>query len=322
MDKPRPSALAGLRDNERGVALVVVLWVLVLLTFLVMDFAFATRLETTIVRNYLEEAQAYYLAQAAFQTAVAEVLEDFDYTFLDENGRLVFAVRTPPSGGENAAPKRDDVTLGAGVYSYEITDEESKININVMTYPRLTALLEETGVGDPKLRSVISDSILDWIDADHLHKLNGAEDDYYEDLNLPYEAKDRRIDTIEELLLVRGMTPSIFYGGPSEDGSETYAGLADFLTTTAAGLNNNTASETVLRTLYSSERAAQIVARRDANEGVYSQGQSSRNFTIVATGRVPGSPVRRSIKAVVSRRETGQTITMSILYWNDNFSRR
>jgi type II secretory pathway component PulK len=319
VSKPLPAALAGLRDNERGVALVVVLWVLVLLTFLVMDFAFATRLETTIVRNYLEEAQAYYLAQAAFQTAEAEILEDFDYTFLDENGRLVLALRTPPGGEKNAAPNRSDIALGPGVYSYEITDEESKVNINVLTYPRLTALLEETGVVEPNLRSIISDSILDWIDSDHLHKLNGAEDDYYEELNLPYEAKDRRIDTIEELLLVRGVTPSIFYGGPSEDESETYAGLANFLTTAAAGFNNNTASETVLRTLYSSERAAQIVARRDANEGVYSESQTSRNFTIVATGRIPGSPVRRSIKAVVSRRETSQTITMSVLYWNDNF---
>ncbi len=305
--------------DERGVALVVVLWILVLLTFLVMNFALSTRLEMTIVRNYLEEAQAYYLAQAAVQTAIAEIMEDYAYTYLDEEQRLVFAQRNLSAGVENLVPDRTDLPLGPGFYSYVLSDEESKINVNVITRPRLVTLLQETGVAEPMKRDIIADSILDWIDTDHLHKLNGAEDDYYEGLGLPYEAKDRRIDTLEELLLVRGMTPEIFYGGDSEDGSQTYVGLVHFLTTTAAGFNNNTASETVLRTLYSPTRADQILARRETNGGVYSQSQSSRNFTILASGRVPGSPVRRRLKATVSRRETSRGVTVRILYWNDNY---
>jgi type II secretory pathway component PulK len=308
--------------DERGVALVAVLWILVFLTFLVMDFAFSTRLETRVVRNYVEEAQAYYLAQAAFHSALDEILGDYDYTFLDEDKQLVFHKRTLPEGEESEAPKRKDLSLGSGFYSYELYDEESKININVITRPRLLALLEETGLGEPKQRSTIADSVLDWIDSDHLHKLNGAEDDYYESLGLPYEAKDRRIDTLEELLLVREITPTIFYGGESEDGRETYSGLVHFLTTSAAGLNNNTASGTVLRTLYSKERAEQIIAKREANGGIYSQSQSSRNFTILATGGVPNSPVSRSIKAIVSRRETTQGMSVTVLYWNDNYMER
>lgn len=319
MRKLREFKLIAQYRDERGVALVVVLWILVLLTILVMDFAFSTRLETTIVRNYLEEAQAYYLAQAAFQRAMEEVIEEFNYTFLDEQQQLVFALQNPTGVEGNIAPIRKSIRLGPGRYNYDLTDEESKININVVTYPRLVTLLEETGVADSKSRSIIADSILDWIDSDHLHKLNGAEDDYYEGLNLPFEAKDRRIDTIEELLLVRGMTPAIFYGGESEDGSETYAGLIHFLTTTAAGFNNNTASETVLKALYSEERANQILSQREVNGGVYSQNQSSKTFTIIATGRIPESPVRRSIKAIVSRRETSQSITVKVLYWNDNY---
>ncbi|MFQ6672534.1 MAG: general secretion pathway protein GspK, partial [Candidatus Tectimicrobiota bacterium] len=215
-----------LRRSERGVALIIVLWILVLLTFLVLDFAFSTRLDTTVVRNYLEEAQAYYLAQAAFHTAVAEILEDYDYTYLQEDRQLVFAKRNPPAEEPNEAPDRSDLALGPGLFSYEVTDEESKININVLTRSRLLILLEEIGIEDTLRRSIIADSILDWIDADHLHKLNGAEDDYYEGLGLPYEAKDRRLDTIEELLLVRGITPAIFYGGASDDEGETYTGLA------------------------------------------------------------------------------------------------
>jgi type II secretory pathway component PulK len=305
--------------NERGVALVLVLWVLVLVTFLAMDFAFSTRLETTIVRNYIEEAKAYYLAQAAFHEALDEILDDYNYTFLDEQGLLVLAKRNLSIGDENITPKRRDIALGPGLYSYNLSDEESKININVITRPRLVVMLEETGIKDQIQRSIIADSLLDWIDSDHLHKLNGAEDDYYADLGLAYEAKDKRIDTLEELLLIRGVTPNVFYGGTSEDENETYLGISQFLTTTAAGFNNNTASETVLRTLYSKERAEQILDRREVNEGIYSESQSSRNFTILAEGRIPGSPVRRRIKAIVARRETTQSITVRILYWNDNY---
>ncbi|MDA2916903.1 general secretion pathway protein GspK [Nitrospinae bacterium AH_259_B05_G02_I21] len=319
MSEVRAGAPGDTSRGEQGVALILVLWILVLLTLLVMDFAFATRLETRVARNYLEEAQAYYLAQAAVQAALAEILEDYDYTYLEEGDQLVFAKRNPPEGKENEAPNRRDLTLGPGLYGYELADEESKININVITQPRLRALLEEAGLKDSSLRSIIADSILDWIDSDHLHKLNGAEDDYYESNGLPYEAKDRRIDTIEELLLVRGVTPAIFYGEASYEDGEPYAGLVHFLTTTGAGLNNNTASETVLRTLYTDQRAAQILARREANEGVYSKTQRSRNFTIVASGRIPGSPVRRRIKAIVSRNETPTGRTATITYWNDNY---
>jgi type II secretory pathway component PulK len=316
-------ALAGAHEDksrcERGVALILVLWILVLLTLLVMDFAFATRLETTVARNYLEEAQSYYLAQAAVHAALAEILEEYDYTYLGEGGRLVFAKRNLPAGEENEAPNRLDLPLGPGLYSYKLTDEESKININVITHPRFGALLEETGVKDPRLRSIIVDSLLDWVDSDNLHKLNGAEDDYYESHGLPYEAKDGRIDTIEELLLVRGITPAIFYGGKSDEDGEPYIGLASFLTTTGAGLNNNTASETVLRTLYTDQRADQILTRREANDGVYSTSHRSRSFTIVASGRIPGSPVRRRIKTIVTRNETSRGRAATITYWNDNY---
>jgi general secretion pathway protein K len=63
--------------------------------------------------------------------------------------------------------------------------------------------------------------------------LNGAEDDYYQALNPPYKAKNGLIDTVEELLLVRGVTPEYFYGYPERDanGSVAYKyGLSRYLT--------------------------------------------------------------------------------------------
>ena len=54
---------------------------------------------------------------------------------------------------------------------------------------------------------------MDWRDKDNLHRLNGAEDDYYLSLPQPYKCKNGDFTSIEELLLVRGVTPEIFYGG-------------------------------------------------------------------------------------------------------------
>ena len=72
---------------------------------------------------------------------------------------------------------------------------------------------------------IIVDSILDWKDADDLHRLNGAESDYYLSLPNPYRAKDANFDTLEELLLVRGVTPEILYGGGETKGIIQYLTL-------------------------------------------------------------------------------------------------
>ena len=63
--------------------------------------------------------------------------------------------------------------------------------------------------------SVVSDSILDWIDPDDLPRVAGAESDYYQGLAVPYYAKNAPIDDLSELLLVKGILdhPEIYWGG-------------------------------------------------------------------------------------------------------------
>ena len=57
---------------------------------------------------------------------------------------------------------------------------------------------------------------MDWIDENNFHHLNGAEDDYYKSLPDPYEAKDAPLDTIDELMWVKGITADFFYGEEKE----------------------------------------------------------------------------------------------------------
>ncbi|HEY1406418.1 MAG TPA: type II secretion system protein GspK, partial [Spirochaetota bacterium] len=59
----------------------------------------------------------------------------------------------------------------------------------------------------------IPDSILDWVDDDDIRSPNGAETfDYYSTLPRPYRAKNMALDSIEELLMIRTITPEIYYG--------------------------------------------------------------------------------------------------------------
>ena len=94
----------------------------------------------------------------------------------------------------------------------KIGNESGKINLNHADAATLKMLLSAFDLDEDE-KSVIADSILDWRDANDLHRLNGAEDEYYRSLKVPYECKDGDFDSVEELLLVRGVTEALFYGG-------------------------------------------------------------------------------------------------------------
>jgi general secretion pathway protein K len=97
------------------------------------------------------------------------------------------------------------------------------------------------GVQD-EVTDTIVDSILDWKDADDLLRLHGAESDYYLSLPNPYKAKNANFDTLEELLLVKGMSYEIFLGKEGEKG------LVNFITINSnmSVINVNAAPREVL----------------------------------------------------------------------------
>ena len=113
------------------------------------------------------------------------------------------------------------IPLGPGTIFVDITDMERKWNINWVAFPRsphkdiLHQALAEIGVTDEEQSSTIIDSILDWINPNESSGFSGAKSDYYMRLNPPYYCKNGYIDDITELLLVKGVTPEIFWGSNS-----------------------------------------------------------------------------------------------------------
>ena len=64
----------------------------------------------------------------------------------------------------------------------------------------------------PNMTDDIANSIIDWVDPDNDAAPGGAESDYYNGLTPPYNAKNGPLDSLEELLLVKGVTPQLLFG--------------------------------------------------------------------------------------------------------------
>ena len=216
--------------GERGVALLLVLWVLTVLMGIVFSFSYMTRTEAYATYSFKQGLEKKLLAEAGVERAVMEIL----YRNLNRRQEVSF------EGTELLRPD-GRVYRGAlreGRYAFRVTDESGRIHLNGLTDESGVILKNLLlGLAVPADRAdVIVDSILDWKDQDNLHRLNGAEDEYYQSLPVPYRAKNAVFDTLEELQQVRGVTPEILHG----DGE--HGGLVDYLTVHAGTAKINLAA--------------------------------------------------------------------------------
>jgi len=146
------------------------------------------------------------------------------------------------------------LTFDLGVCEVRVRGEAGKININLVSGMLLRKIITNLGV-EGEAGDIVVDSLLDWRDPDDLYRLNGAENDYYQSLPEPYECKNGNLDSIEELLLVRGVTPELFYGkkgtwpGEGEKEKGNRIGLKDIFSIYALGeqVDINSATLLVLR---------------------------------------------------------------------------
>jgi general secretion pathway protein K len=179
------------RRDQRGLALVAVLWTMTLLALIAAVFMRETRTELALVRNLESEAKADALAEAGVNRAILILL-----------------------GLDSSVPWRVDGTpieLASvdGVVRIVIQDEGGKIDINRSADAVLEALFAQVGVA-AEAAEHLADAILDFRDADNLRQLNGAEDAEYVAAGLRHDAKDAPFASTEELLQVLGMTPDLF----------------------------------------------------------------------------------------------------------------
>ena len=198
--------------SQRGIALLLVLWILSILMVIAMSFTFMTRSDAYSALYFREGVQKKYLAEAGIERGIMELI----HRSVNKNQVVKLeGMEIAKTDGRAYYGKLEN-----GSYRFRLEDESGKMNINALSDASgilLKNLLLNSGVPQGEA-DIIVDSILDWKDADDLHRLNGAESDYYLSLPNPYRAKDANFDTLEELLLVRGVTPEILYGGGETKG--------------------------------------------------------------------------------------------------------
>ncbi len=177
--------------RQRGIAFIVVLWLLALLAILLGSFALLSRSEHMQARHFHDATRARYLAEAGIALA-AHGLSVPDP-----------AERWLPDGRQYTATY-DDAEL-----EIRIVDESGKLDINAADLTLLTAFFEAQGL-EVDAAAALAAAIVDWRDPDELLTPNGAELDDYEAAGLTYGPANAPFTLLTELQQVLGMDYELF----------------------------------------------------------------------------------------------------------------
>lgn len=176
---------------QRGIAFIIVIWVMVLLTVVLSGFVVVARTEALQSRFLLDSAQARYAAEAGISRVVWELHNTDPLTMWVPDGRSY------------------DMDFAGAKVSIEVHDESGKIDINAADLDTLKRMFTAVAVDDTEADHLAA-AVVDWRDVDDLLTVNGAEDGEYESENLSYGAADAPFSTIGELQQVFGMNYEIF----------------------------------------------------------------------------------------------------------------
>jgi general secretion pathway protein K len=173
--------------RNKGVALVIVLWISVILSAIAVTISYTARLEVRRQQYAAKEMQLLAANMAAAERLKAELLGDNGlYTSLKGNWRN-------PLGKE---PLAADIAVTATV-----EDEEGKINLNSSSAEILKKFF--SGLGAPNADEM-ADSLLDYTGTNKNARPLGGKDPYYLSLNPPRKCKNAPLDCVEELSMVKG----------------------------------------------------------------------------------------------------------------------
>lgn len=299
---------------QRGNILIAVLWILATMGMLVAGLSYVARGDMDRTRLYRDRARAYWLARAAVERV------KYDYA----------AIRQIPADQEAENSASFSYQFEGGTAECQVRTNSALMSINstdANLWKQLLTLYFGDDTTSVELNEVVG-AILDWRDEDNTEAnhgtLGGAESEYYLSLTPPYPARNGPFFSIEELLLVKGITEQMFYGTAEKPG------LKEMLTLTRqtiARFDINTCPKGILMAFLKmdSEQAdAFMIARqeqyfKDTNEARQvmdiNAGENLDTFfmsfrgstvTIKATAYVNNSPARHTVEEEVQYKGGGK----------------
>jgi general secretion pathway protein K len=216
-------ALKIFKDN-RGIALLITISVTTILVAAALEYNRRARfaiISTAAVRDHLTMSN---MADSGVYAAMALLVKDRSESNFD-------SLQEDWANPEKIGEILQEISFEKGKLSVTITDEMSKIQVNalvlfpdsrefnqsqIMLWDRFLRYIgSEEQLKDDSDPVAIVNSVKDWLDSgddDATTGLSGAESNYYEDLDPPYAGRNGPIPDLNELLLIKGITPELYYG--------------------------------------------------------------------------------------------------------------
>jgi len=285
---------------NKGLALIVVLWVITLLTIMASSFALTIQRETTITGSLKEKSTASALAEAGINYAILMLFTRDSEQRWKTNSSLY------------------EIEFAGKRIRILIADEAGKINVNQASKEQLQQLFESLAV-EETLADSLSDAILDWRDRNDLHRVNGAEKQQYEEAGLNYSPRNDLFKSSEEVQMVMGMTTEIY---------RQLEGLISVYTTNKK-INPAAATREVLLTLPDVDEAMvdeYLLQRADSERNGepvaqpewYRGGGKSSAYMIIAEAMI-GESVSEKIMTVIKRGRAKNGLPFETLKWAENY---
>lgn len=275
--------------NRQGSALLTVLWMTVILSFVGMSLASTVRSEVESTRISAESEQGYFLARAGLDAALL---------------RMMAPPNDPVQAEREMYFREYNFAFDTGSALVQYRPASALYNVNLASVPMLAALFVELG-RRPDAAATLAREIGKY-------------------RKPPAPLPPRFINSIEDLLAVPGMTRELFYGGFS--GGKRHPPLYEVLGVYATGeeVNVNYAHFELLSVLPGMDeaRAAQLLAMRP----IFKLDPGPRNrsltvadaasFTLIAHGRGRGSDVERVVRAVYVK-DQKHALGVRLVEWHD-----
>ncbi|HNR87548.1 MAG TPA: general secretion pathway protein GspK [Spirochaetota bacterium] len=201
--------------GSRGYVLVIVLLITSMMVSVSTEFLIVAQTNINYIKKLNERLKAFTIAKAGMNLATF-ILE------ADQKGLAAGLMTQKADKNIDCyldlwALEFPELPLEYGTLKLKIDDENAKINLSILANEYIDKtpyyFIAQRFFVNMGLPPDIADSILDWVDIDDARSPYGAESsDYYQSLPNPYKCKNKEMDSIDEMLLVRGITPEIFYG--------------------------------------------------------------------------------------------------------------
>lgn len=214
--------------NNSAIILMPVIWVLLILVFLAVGLGRRTSIDLTLTKYSISKTKSFALAWAGFVYSINEIFhdsEDADSSAVDSLYQCGFLLKM----GEKPTEIFEDVPLGDGsfnvgyeidldsdekIFCYGFQDEERRLNLNAINannYGTLAQLIVLLGF-DQEIATTIASAVVDWRDSDDIifNEPYGAEEDHYSSLGQVSLIKNGAFESINELMMVKGMNEEIF----------------------------------------------------------------------------------------------------------------